>query len=430
MDEFRAQAILQHNMAALQGAVGAASFGHPIPGATAAEHGCGSRRAHVHPHGEDDPNDVGATTRHARRIYVGGIDDIPESEVKDFFNSVIARGLSTTAATANTTLEDGSHVVSCYINRDRHFAFVEFHSVDIATACMQLDGICIRGNPVKIRRPNDYNPTAVAPVVAPVPEFDLEKLDIISTSVTDGPGKLFIGGIPYHLTESQIKELLQAFGPLRAFHLVRDPTTSISKGYAFCEYVDSAVTAKAIEGLNDLQLGDKALSVRTALPPNANNAHSSSDHHHHGGPSMTNTSTIGSVELAEKLGINAEQAALEAMSMAGVGLPLPPDAEATRILVLKNMVTPDELNDDDEYDDIVQDIKGECQNYGQVLSITVPRLKDQEEVAASAIGKVFVEFESVESTKNAAHELHGRGFANRTVECDYLSEDNYASKRF
>ena len=384
VDEFRAQAILQHNMAALQGAVGAASFGHPIPGSDVGSGGRGGGGRHgphgSHGGGSEDPNDAGATTRHARRIYVGGIDDVPEEEVKDFFNSVIAKGLGNNNSNAHIPApgDDGSHVVSCYLNRDRHFAFVEFASVEIASACMKLDGISFRGNPVKIRRPNDYNPAAVLPVPASVPEFDLEKLGIISTSVTDGPGKLFIGGIPYHLTEDQIKELLQAFGPLRAFHLVRDPTTSISKGYAFCEYVDSAVTAKAVEGLNDLQLGDKALSVRSALPPNSGGGD------HHGG--MMQTSTIGSVELAEKLGINAEQAALEAMSMAGVGLPLPPDAEATRILILKNMVTHEELQDHEEYDDIVQDIKSECQNYGQVLSITVPRPDDK--VAASAIGKV------------------------------------------
>lgn len=29
---------------------------------------------------------------------------------------------------------------------------------------------------------------------------------------TDGPDRIFVGGLPYYLTEEQIKELLQAFG--------------------------------------------------------------------------------------------------------------------------------------------------------------------------------------------------------------------------
>lgn len=40
----------------------------------------------------------------------------------------------------------------------------------------------------------------------------------------------------------QVKELLTSFGPLKAFNLVKDSATSLSKGYAFCEYVDIGAT--------------------------------------------------------------------------------------------------------------------------------------------------------------------------------------------
>lgn len=39
-----------------------------------------------------------------------------------------------------------------------------------------------------------------------------------------------------------MKELLSAFGELRAFNLVKDSATGLSKGYAFCEYVDTGIT--------------------------------------------------------------------------------------------------------------------------------------------------------------------------------------------
>lgn len=39
-----------------------------------------------------------------------------------------------------------------------------------------------------------------------------------------------------------MKELLTSFGPLKAFNLVKDSATGLSKGYAFCEYVDINVT--------------------------------------------------------------------------------------------------------------------------------------------------------------------------------------------
>ena len=42
--------------------------------------------------------------------------------------------------------------------------------------------------------------------------------------------------------QDQVKELLTSFGQLRAFNLVKDSATGLSKGYAFCEYVDVNIT--------------------------------------------------------------------------------------------------------------------------------------------------------------------------------------------
>jgi splicing factor U2AF subunit len=55
-----------------------------------------------------------------------------------------------------------------------------------------------------------------------------------------------------------------SFGPLKAFNLVKDAATGLSKGYAFCEYNDNNVTDAAIQGLNGMQLGDKKLIVQLA----------------------------------------------------------------------------------------------------------------------------------------------------------------------
>lgn len=38
-----------------------------------------------------------------------------------------------------------------------------------------------------------------------------------------------------------------SFGQLRAFNLVKDSSTGLSKGYAFCEYVDVTLTDQVSE---------------------------------------------------------------------------------------------------------------------------------------------------------------------------------------
>jgi hypothetical protein len=73
-------------------------------------------------------------------------------------------------------------------------------------------------------------------------------------------------GLHYHLTEDQVLELLQAFGKVKSFHLVKnDPDSLTSKGYCFVEYADHNVTQVAVLGLNGMDLGGgKVLTARVA----------------------------------------------------------------------------------------------------------------------------------------------------------------------
>lgn len=59
---------------------------------------------------------------------------------------------------------------------------------------------------------------------------------------------------------------------------------------------------------------------------------------------------------------------------------------ATDVLCLLNMITPDDLCDDDEYEDIVDDIREECNKIGSVRSIEIPRPMNGVDVAGC--GKV------------------------------------------
>jgi splicing factor U2AF 65 kDa subunit len=156
-------------------------------------------------------------TKHARRIYIGGIGaNGSEREMEAFIRDVIFKAMAPAKPTG------GDPVLTSYVNRDKCFCFLELNSIELTTACCSLDGISYLGNTLKIRRPNDFRPEAMPADVPPPPVFNLAALGIVGTTVAEGPGKVFVGGLPYHLTEDEIKELLGAFGPLRSFHLVKD----------------------------------------------------------------------------------------------------------------------------------------------------------------------------------------------------------------
>jgi len=291
------------------------------------------------------------------------------------------------------TKEKGDPVIACQVNNDKNFAFLEFRSTEEATKAMSFDGILFLGQGLKIRRPRDY-----VPIPGSEPEMDIAVPGVVSTIVKDTPYKIFIGGLPNYLTDDQIKELLSSFGQLKAFNLVCDAGTQLSKGYAFAEYIDPNITDQAIDGLNGMQLGDKKLVVQRA-----------SVGKREGGP--TPLMPEPAVQLQVE-GLN---------SIGGVG-------PATEILVLMNMVSEEELRDDEEYEEILEDIRDECSKYGNVRSMEIPR--PIEGVNVPGVGKVFVEFASPPECAKAQQMLSGRKFANRVVISSYHDPDKYHKRMF
>ncbi|KAM3277697.1 hypothetical protein ACQJBY_045544 [Aegilops geniculata] len=271
-------------------------------------------------------------TRHARRVYVGGLPPVAnEQTVAVFFNQVMA-------AIGGNTFGLGHAVVNVYINHDKKFAFVEMRSVEEASNAMALDGIMFEGAPVKVRRPTDYNPSQAAALgpSQPNPNLNLAAVGLTpgAGGGLEGPDRIFVGGLPYYFTEAQVRELLETFGPLRGFDIVKDKETGNSKGYAFCLYQDVTVTDIACAALNGIQLGDRTLTVRRA-----------------------NQGAEPRPEQ-ENILLQAQQEAQMKRLVYEVG-----GALATKVVCLTQVVSADDLRDDEEYNDILEDMTLEARKY-------------------------------------------------------------------
>ncbi|KAJ3105683.1 hypothetical protein HDU97_007660 [Phlyctochytrium planicorne] len=320
-----------------------------------------------------------SVSRQARRLYVGNIPfAIKEETLIDFFNK--------TMIPLNIGSADSPPVVDAQINHDKNYAFIEFSTAEQSSQAMSLDGLPYQGQPLKIRRPKDYQPPSATPATAMAAGL----MGVVSTNVPDSPHKLFVGGLPSYLNDEQVMELLQSFGELKAFNLVKDSTTGLSKGYAFCEYANPAITDIAAQGLNGMDLGDKKLIVQRA--------------------------SIG----ATKPGITAyapTAVPTTLLSLSSINM------DPTTVVMLLNMVVAEDLIDDEEYSDIVEDIRDECLKYGDIDAIHVPRPK--EGVENPHVGKVYIKFAGIDGASGALKALAGRQFASRTVFTSYVDSAEF-----
>ncbi|KAH8111019.1 hypothetical protein DFH11DRAFT_1616587 [Phellopilus nigrolimitatus] len=315
--------------------------------------------------------------------------EINETNLGDFFNSKMKEMNIGTGAAGNPVL-----AVQC--NYEKNYAFVEFRSAEDATAAMAIMAVW----------------TSPLQLAYTVP-------GVVSTNVPDSINKIFVGGLPTYLNEEQVQELLKSFGELKAFNLVREngngPSKS-SQGFAFFEYVDPDVTDVACQGLNGMELGDRYLVVQRAsigAKP--------------GQPGIPNIPYDQFPEIPRPI--------LPAGDLS--------QQTSARILLMLNMVTPDDLTDDQEYADIYEDIKEECSGFGPVDDLRVPRpvkkdksrwapgesgqqaaLDAQRQDEAAGVGRVYVKFADADAAGRALKSLAGRSFAGRSIIATLLSEDS------
>jgi cold-inducible RNA-binding protein len=78
--------------------------------------------------------------------------------------------------------------------------------------------------------------------------------------------KLYVGNLPYEVTESDLQALFAATGPVSTVNIIRDRSTGQPRGFAFVEMSDAEGAKRAITELDRHQLGGRSLTVNEAKP--------------------------------------------------------------------------------------------------------------------------------------------------------------------
>lgn len=90
----------------------------------------------------------------------------------------------------------------------------------------------------------------------------------------------------------------------------------------------------------------------------------------------------------------------------------------SRVMVLKNMVGPDDLDDE-----LQSEVSDECGKYGLVNRVIIYQERQGEEEDAEVIVKIFVEFGDAAAVEKGCQALNGRYFGGRVVQAEKYDQD-------
>lgn len=159
---------------------------------------------------------------------------------------------------------------------------------------------------------------------------------------------------------------------------------------AVFEYVQSSIADAVVSGMNNLDVIGQKLSVQKVPQSSA----------------IVLLKPIKSVAVEKKV----------------ENLECSDGAKATTVLRLSNMVTAEDLADDELYSELIEDVADECNQHGTVLSVIIPRNSNDTNDEAG-VGKIFVQLSDLEGAKRVRKAVSGRKFNGRIVEAEYFAEE-------
>ncbi|XAR73244.1 hypothetical protein NMG60_11007152 [Bertholletia excelsa] len=325
--------------------------------------------------------------------------------------------------------------------RSKGVGYIEFYDAMSVPMAIALSGHLLLGQPVMVK------------------PSEAEK-NLVQTNASGGSAvgpygaidrKLYVGNLHFNMTDFQLKQIFEAFGPVELVQLPTDPETGHCKGFGFVQFAQLE-HAKAAQSLNGkLEIAGRVIKVSSVTDhvgvQDSGAKTADFDDDDGGGLSLNAQSRAMLMKKLDRSGTATSIAAPfgvpvlngAASSQQAVTLPVngpaavsaspfpalvtsmatEPIGKPSECLLLKNMFDP-AAETDPEFDlDIKEDVQEECSNFGRVKHIYVDK---------NSSGYVYLRFDSVEAASSAQHAMHKRWFARRLISAVFLQPYEYDAK--
>uniref|UniRef100_A0A7S4I336 RRM domain-containing protein n=1 Tax=Odontella aurita TaxID=265563 RepID=A0A7S4I336_9STRA len=308
----------------------------------------------------------------------------------------------------------GSPIVTCRVNQK--FAFVECATVDCANRALNLNGIPFLGSCLKVSRPSKY----AGPFV---PSKSWQELT--GTALPNGLAgaggalagsaedkinrELFIGNTTPEMTEQMLSDFLgKAMEQVGLSKAPGNPIVTCRTSGKFA-FIELRTTDEAASALNLNNIPYLGAQLRVGRP----SKYTGPETPHGNWEDILAKYMSGELQLPSKDGGGGAAPA-----------PAAPHAiDATCVVELCQMLTQQDLENDDEYKEILEDTTEECGQFGSLKRVVIPR-------SGPGATKIFLEYATKEDAARAIASLAGRTFDGRKVTAVYYDEARFAAQDY
>ncbi len=77
---------------------------------------------------------------------------------------------------------------------------------------------------------------------------------------------IYVGNLPYSVTDADLRETFSRFGEIAQVNVITDKFTGESKGFGFVEMSNNSQADAAIKGLNGTDMKGRNITVNQAKP--------------------------------------------------------------------------------------------------------------------------------------------------------------------
>lgn len=346
--------------------------------------------------------------------------------------------------------------------RSKGVGYIEFYDAMSVPMAIALTGQPLLGQPVMVK-PSEAEKNLVQSTASAA-----TGAGGFLGPYSGGARRLYVGNLHYNISEDQLRQVFEPFGPVELVQLPTEPETGQCKGYGFVQYARLEDARSAQQAMNGtLELAGRVIKVVAITDQmsmqDAGVAPGELDDDEGGGLSLTARSRALLMQKLDRSGTVSSIAATPApvspalnllssvpgatgvsplvagAALGPVGLPgmvgglpnpglgttalgsnvMEPIGAPTDCLLLKNMFDPKAETEPDFDLDIKDEVQSECSKFGIVKHIFVDK---------HSAGHVYIRFDNLNATMSAQRALHGRWFAGKMISTTFLTPRAYETK--